>query len=58
VGVEAHLLDWAGGELRGARLRVGFTMRLRDEARFPSVDALVTQIRRDLEAARALARAR
>jgi riboflavin kinase/FMN adenylyltransferase len=56
--VEAHLIDFAARELVGARVRLGFALRLRDEQRFPSVDALVTQIRRDIEATRAAAAAR
>jgi riboflavin kinase/FMN adenylyltransferase len=50
--VEVHLLD-LDRDLYGRRLRVAFRARLRDEERFESVDALVAQIRRDLEAARA-----
>ena len=50
--LEAHLIDF-DGDLYGERLRVAFHTRLRDEARYPSVDALVAQIRRDIEAARA-----
>jgi riboflavin kinase/FMN adenylyltransferase len=53
VTVEAHLVDFAG-DLYGARLRVSFVVRLRDEQRFPGVEALVAQIRRDVELARAL----
>jgi riboflavin kinase/FMN adenylyltransferase len=33
---------------------VSFVVRLRDEQRFPGVEALVAQIRRDVELARAL----
>ena len=50
--LEVHLLDF-DGDLYGKRLRVAFHTRLRDEARFPSVDALVAQIQRDIDAARA-----
>lgn len=52
LSLEAHVLDWEG-DLYDRRVRIGFTKRLRDEERFPSVDALVAQIRRDIEAARA-----
>lgn len=55
VHVEAHLLDWDGGDLYGRRVRFGFVERLRDELRFSSVEALVEQIRRDVEAAHAVA---
>lgn len=50
--LEVHLLDF-DGELVGARLRIGFVARLRDEQRFESKEPLVAQIARDVEAARA-----
>jgi len=52
VRLEAHLLDFEG-DLYGARLRVAFHERLRGEQRFDGKDALVAQIRRDIEAVRA-----
>ena len=52
VRLEAHLLDFEG-DLYGARLRVAFHERLRGEQRFDGMDALVAQIRRDIEAVRA-----
>ncbi len=51
--VEAHLLD-CDEDLYGQRLRVGFVARLRDEERFASKDALVAQIKKDIEATRRL----
>lgn len=51
--IEAHLLDFEG-ELYGQRLRLEFRKRLRGEKRFPSVDALVEQMGRDVEAAATL----
>lgn len=57
VSVEAHLLD-CDEELYGARLRLGFVRRLRDEARFPSREALVAQIRRDVDETRVVMAAR
>lgn len=51
VSVEVHLLD-RDLDLYGARLRVSFVARLRAERRFPSVDALVTQVQSDIEATR------
>jgi riboflavin kinase/FMN adenylyltransferase len=51
--LEVHLFDF-DGDLYGARAVVGFVERLRGEIRFPSVDALVAQIGRDAEQARAL----
>jgi riboflavin kinase / FMN adenylyltransferase len=52
VRLEAHLLDFEG-DLYGARLRMAFHERLRGEQRFDGKDALVAQIRRDIEAVRA-----
>jgi riboflavin kinase / FMN adenylyltransferase len=51
LAVEAHLLDFAA-DLYGARIGVAFLRRIRDERRFPSVEALRTQIADDVEAAR------
>ncbi len=50
--LEAHLFDFAG-DLYGARLRLAFVARIRDEQKFEGVDALVAQIRRDVDRARA-----
>jgi riboflavin kinase/FMN adenylyltransferase len=52
VLAEAHLFDWAGGDLYGERLRIAFVARLRDERRFPSVEALRAQIGEDAARAR------
>jgi riboflavin kinase/FMN adenylyltransferase len=57
VTVEAHLLD-CDEDLYGQRLRVGFVKRLRAEERFASLEALVAQIRRDIEETRAAMGAR
>ena len=51
--LEAHLLDF-DGDLYGEPARVRFVARLRGELRFDAVDALVDQIRRDCDEARAL----
>jgi riboflavin kinase/FMN adenylyltransferase len=53
VTLEAHVLDWTG-DLYDRRVRVELVERLRGEETFASVDALVTQIRRDIAAARAV----
>jgi riboflavin kinase/FMN adenylyltransferase len=53
VRVEAHLLDF-DGDLYGERLRLGFVERLRAEERFASRDALVAQIRKDVEQTRTI----
>lgn len=50
--VEVHLLDF-DDDLYGARLRVHFAARLRDEQRFSGLEALTAQIRSDIDAARA-----
>jgi riboflavin kinase/FMN adenylyltransferase len=46
--VEAHLIGFTG-DLYGRRLRLEFLERLRDELRFESAEALVEQMRRDVE---------
>ena len=51
--VEAYLLDF-DDDLYGETLRIAFVERLRGEKRFDSVDALVDQMKRDVEQARAL----
>jgi riboflavin kinase/FMN adenylyltransferase len=52
--IEAFLVDF-DGDLYGAPLRVEFLKRLRGEKRFESIDALVEQMGRDVEDARAIA---
>jgi riboflavin kinase/FMN adenylyltransferase len=49
--VETHLFDF-DQEIYGQRIEVAFAECLRGEEKFPNVDALVTQIRRDMEEAR------
>ena len=49
--IETHLLD-GQGNLYGKEIEVRFLARLRQELRFDSVDALVTQVRKDIERAR------
>ena len=44
--VETHVLG-ESGDLYGQRVRLGFVQRLREERRFPDVDALVAQIQAD-----------
>lgn len=50
--LEAHLFDF-DGDLYGRRIRVHFVRKLRDEARFDDLDALVAQMDRDAAEARA-----
>jgi riboflavin kinase/FMN adenylyltransferase len=53
--VETHLLDTAE-DLYGDEIEVAFLARLRQELRFASPQALVDQVRRDVERARAFFR--
>lgn len=49
--VEAHLLDFAG-DLYGRNVTLAFTRWVRDQMRFPSLDALRQQLTRDIERVR------
>jgi riboflavin kinase/FMN adenylyltransferase len=49
--LEVHLFDFAA-DIYGRRIAVRFLSKLRDEAKFSSVDALVAQMDRDAERAR------
>jgi riboflavin kinase/FMN adenylyltransferase len=49
--VETHLLDF-DGDLYGQELTVDLLERLRPDAEFPSLDALIAQMRTDEAAAR------
>jgi riboflavin kinase/FMN adenylyltransferase len=51
--LEAHLFDF-DGDLYGTRVSLAFVARIRDEQKFSGPEALVAQIRRDAETARAL----
>lgn len=51
--VEAHVMGFQG-DLYGEVVEIEFTHRLRDEVKFSDVDALVRQMRGDVEKARAL----
>lgn len=53
--VEALLIDYPGGEIYDQHASVSFLEHLRGETRFASVDALVTQIGKDVDRARAIA---
>jgi riboflavin kinase/FMN adenylyltransferase len=52
VTAEVHLFDFDGRDLYGETIRLGFMARLREERRFPSVEALRAQIAADAERAR------
>lgn len=49
--VETYILDF-DREIYGEELKIEFLQRLRGEERFPDIDALVAQIRRDVEQTR------
>jgi riboflavin kinase/FMN adenylyltransferase len=49
--IEAHILDF-DRNLYGASVRIDFLERLRDELKFDNPGALVTQIKKDIAAAR------
>jgi len=51
--VEAHLLEFQG-DLYGQELEITFVEKLREERKFPSLEALQQQISSDIEQARAL----
>jgi riboflavin kinase/FMN adenylyltransferase len=50
--IETYVFDFAAN-VYGERVRLFFLERLRDERKFPSLEALTQQIARDIEAARA-----
>jgi riboflavin kinase/FMN adenylyltransferase len=50
--LEAHLLDFEG-DIYGERAEVRFTNFLRSERKFNGIDALITQLKHDVEHARA-----
>jgi riboflavin kinase/FMN adenylyltransferase len=51
LSLEVHLLEFSG-DLYGESMEVQFAVRLRDEQRFPSIEALAAQIHADIAAAR------
>jgi riboflavin kinase/FMN adenylyltransferase len=55
--VEAYALDRDDLDLYGARVAVDFTQRLRGMVKFDAVPELIEQMRRDVDAARAVAAA-
>ena len=50
--VEAHLLDYAGGELYGRQITLEYLHYLRPETAFASLDELKNQLAQDLQNAR------
>ncbi|MDI6852123.1 MAG: bifunctional riboflavin kinase/FAD synthetase [Deltaproteobacteria bacterium] len=55
TSLEVHIFDFSG-DLYGEKLDVEFIARLREERRFPSIEALAAQIRADIEVARQVLR--
>jgi riboflavin kinase / FMN adenylyltransferase len=53
VRIEAHLLDF-DRDIYGAPMRIDLTRRLRDEERYDSIDELVAQVHRDIDAVRSM----
>ncbi len=51
--IEVHILEF-NRDIYGQKVRLGFVQRLRDERRFPDVDALKSQIDADIRRARRL----
>jgi riboflavin kinase/FMN adenylyltransferase len=49
--LEVHLFDF-NADIYGRRVRVDFLHKLRDEVKYPDLDSLVAQIRRDVENAK------
>jgi riboflavin kinase/FMN adenylyltransferase len=49
--LEVHLFDF-NAEIYGRRERVDFLHKLRDEAKYPDLDSLIAQIRRDVDNAK------
>jgi len=49
--LEVHLFDF-NAEIYGRRVRVDFLHKLRDEEKYPDIDTLVAQIRRDVDNAK------
>ena len=50
--IEAHLLDYDGGELYGQHMRLEFYRRIRDEHRFNSIEELQKQLAIDADKVR------
>ncbi len=53
LSVETHILDF-NQNIYGKKIRLNFVKRLRDEKKFPSIEALAGQIKKDIEEARGI----
>ena len=56
TGFAVSSLDWDGSPLYGQPLEIDFLTRLRSVERFENVEALKTQLVRDIESARRVSR--
>lgn len=56
--VEAYVLDRDDLDLYGETVRIEFVRRLRGNTKFNSIDALIVQMRRDVDQAREICRPR
>lgn len=54
LSIEAHVIDGTDLDLYGETARIRFIERLRGERKFAGIDDLTTQLRQDVEAARAI----
>jgi len=50
--LETHLLDYSGGALYNQHIVIDFLGKIREEQRFASIEELVFQIKKDVQAAR------
>ena len=53
INIETHILDYEG-ELYGKKIQIGFLEKLREQKKFPDVEALKAQLMRDEDKAREL----
>lgn len=53
--IEAHLLDYTGGDFYGRFLEIRLVSRLRDEKKFKTTEALKKQIHKDIQLVREMA---
>ncbi|HZZ85793.1 MAG TPA: riboflavin biosynthesis protein RibF [Anaeromyxobacteraceae bacterium] len=54
LAAEVHLFDFPGQDLYGTPIRLAFVAHLREERRFPSIEALRARIAEDVRVARAV----
>ncbi len=47
--IEAHLIDYDGGDLYGQTMTINLTRRIRDERKFDTIEELKAQITRDID---------